>query len=87
MPAPITHSFSKSNSPSPLHNSKNSNFPTVGSYREVEKGYDKVVKFTRQRTAVILPYRNKGFLDDMMRRSKETPGPGAYNVGPPSKIY
>ena len=34
----------------------------------------------------ILPYKAKGFTDDLVKRSKETPGPGAYYVGPPIKV-
>lgn len=89
MKSSVSHSFSKSNTPSPLHCKieETKYFPGVGSYQNLDKAYACLNSYKRVRTAVILPYKNKGFADDDIKRSKETPGPGAYNIGPPKKLY
>jgi hypothetical protein len=59
--------------------------PGVGTYQDAEKAFKEYHVVKRPRAAVILPYKAKGFTDDIVKRSKETPGPGAYYVGPPIK--
>ena len=59
--------------------------PGVGTYKDVERAYKNYAVIKKDRTPVILPYKSKGFTDDLVKRSKETPGPGAYYIGPPIK--
>ena len=81
----VSHSFSKSRTPSPLYQQGELNklLPGVGSYQNLEKAYTKHQIIKRERTTVILPYKSKGFADDAIKRAKEVPGPGSYNIGPP----
>jgi hypothetical protein len=78
--------FSRSYTSSPLEaNAKISKaVPPVGSYKNLEKTYQKL-NFKNDRSPIILPYKSKGAFDDCVKRSKQTPGPGSYNIGPPSK--
>jgi hypothetical protein len=84
MSASISHSFSKSSGSNSIHKrAKDTSFvPGVGTYQNVESAYSKYM-IKKSRTPVIFPYKSKGFTDDLVRRSKETPGPGSYNIGPP----
>lgn len=59
--------------------------PGVGAYKDVEKAFSGYHVLKRPRAAIIFPYKAKGFTDDLVKRSRETPGPGAYYVGPPQK--
>jgi hypothetical protein len=82
-----SHAFSKSKgkNDSIYQRAKITGFvPGVGAYKELDTAYNNLV-FKKPRTAVILPYKSKGFTDDIVKRSKETPGPGAYYIGPPIK--
>lgn len=56
--------------------------PGVGSYKGAENAQ---IKYTKAKTkaAVIFPYKAKGFTETVMKNSTNTPGPGAYNIGPP----
>lgn len=58
--------------------------PGVGSYKDSETGFFKHVA-KRNRAAVILPYKIKGFTDTIVKNAVKTPGPGAYNIIPPIK--
>lgn len=87
--SPIIHSFSRSNSPSPIskHAEITKFVPGVGSYTNLERAYTRHQVIKKERTTLILPYKIKGFADDLIKHAKEVPGPGAYEIGPPSKIY
>ena len=87
MSASVSHAFPKCKGSNSIHQQARltKNVPGVGAYKDLEKGYHMVQK--KVRATVILPYRSKGFADDIIRRSKEIPGPGAYYVGPPIKKY
>ena len=89
MSSSTSHSFCKSNSPCPLYSRAlaTKDNPAVGSYKDLEKAYTKHQVIKRERTAIILPYKYKGFADDLIKTAKQSPGPGAYNVGRPAKIY
>ena len=85
MSATVSHSFSKSKDSNSFHSKQNSFVPGVGTYKDVERAYKNYAVIKKDRTPVILPYKSKGFTDDLVKRSKETPGPGAYYIGPPIK--
>jgi len=85
----VSHSFSKSKEKSgSIYEKVNQTkfVPGVGAYKDVEKAFSGYHVVKRSRATVILPYKAKGFTDDIVKRSKETPGPGAYYVGPPIKV-
>ena len=85
MSTSVCHSFSKSKEENSVHlRAKQTSYvPGVGSYKDVEKAYSNFVVIKKERTPVIFSYKAKGFTDDIVKRSKETPGPGAYYIGPP----
>jgi hypothetical protein len=85
----VSHSFSRSNSPSPLYQRAydTKEIPGVGFYQDVEKVYTNNRILKKNRTPVILPYKHKGFLDIEIQKAKGVPGVGAYHIGPPKKIY
>lgn len=86
--ASVCHSFSKCKDTSgSIYEKVNQTkfVPGVGAYKDVEKAFSGYHVVKRPRATVILPYKAKGFTDDIVKRSKETPGPGAYYVGPPIK--
>ena len=58
--------------------------PGVGTYKDSDLGFFKnMVK--KNRATVIFPYKIKGFTETVVKNAKLTPGPGAYNIGPPVK--
>jgi hypothetical protein len=83
LPRTVIHSFSKSSTPllSPVDSQRPRSTISETEPAELPR------KPKMERAAVILPYKHKGFADDLIKRSKEIPGPGAYNIGPPAKIY
>ena len=56
--------------------------PGVGSY----KGLEKATKFVQSkgRLASIYPYKTSRFTEQLVKSKKWVPGPGAYNIGPPT---
>ena len=87
MSTTICHSFSKSTESNSIHQRarQTSYVPGVGFYKDAEKAYKNFTVIKKERNQIILPYKAKGFTDDIVKRSKETPGPGAYYIGPPIK--
>jgi hypothetical protein len=85
----ISHAFSRSNSPSVIMKraEDTKNVPAVGSYKNLDCVYKSERIYRNDRSVIILPYKHKGFAYDEIQRSKDTPGPGAYNIGPPARIY
>ena len=82
-----SHTFSKSKATNAIHlRAKQLSYvPGVGAYKDADKPYTNHTVIKKERTTVIMPYKAKGFTDDIVKRSKETPGPGAYYIGPPIK--
>lgn len=82
-----SHAFSKSKAVNAVHmRAKQLSYvPGVGAYKDVDKAFTNFAVIKKERTTVIFPYKAKGFTDDIVKRSKETPGPGSYYIGPPIK--
>ena len=81
-------SFSRSVTPSVYQTRalKQQFIPGVGAYQESDNAYKKY-SITRARAAVIFPYNIKRFTETIMDKSKNTPGPGSYDIIPPIKRY
>ena len=81
-------SFSRSKTPSmyEVQASRKKNIPGIGTYKNSDSGFLKY-RVTRSRAAVIYPYKVTTFTDSVIKKSRETPGPGAYEIIPPLKKY
>ena len=60
-------------------------FPAVGAYKDIENAYTKKIVHKKDRTPNIHPYKFKRFNEEIAKSKQYIPGPGSYEIGPPSK--
>lgn len=82
------YTFSRSKTPSlyGIKALKNNSVPGVGFYKESDSAYMKF-SLRKEKTPIIMPYKIRRFTETVIENSKNSPGPGSYDIIPPIAKY
>lgn len=82
------YTFSRSKTPSlyEIRALQSKAIPGVGAYKESDNAYMKF-SLKKQRTPIIMPYKIRRFTETVIANSKNSPGPGSYNIIPAIAKY